>query len=219
MATASAAKTVLVNPERCIGCMQCEIACAVEHSQSRDLALAVGEDPPPRTRIHVEAGPAAGTAFPNRCRHCEPAPCMQVCPTAAIHRDVAHDLVLIDEAKCIDCAMCAMVCPFDVLTFHVVRGGPTARVVAVKCDGCADRVRRGETPACVDACKVDALVYGEINELVAAGRMRETSVVLNAASPAVETATDGMVRAWRAYGAELVEVDARAASADGGHAR
>ncbi|MGD8533923.1 MAG: 4Fe-4S binding protein, partial [Gammaproteobacteria bacterium] len=29
-------KTVFVNPERCIGCRQCEFACAVEHSHSRD---------------------------------------------------------------------------------------------------------------------------------------------------------------------------------------
>lgn len=213
------ATAVVVNPERCIGCMQCEIACAVEHSRSRDLVFAAGESPPPRTRIHVEAGAAAGTAFPNRCRHCEPAPCIQVCPTAAISRDVAHDLVLIDEARCIDCAMCAMVCPFDVLTFHVVSDAPGAHVVAVKCDGCADRVRRGEVPACVEVCKTGALEYGEINELVAAGRMRETSVVLNAAAPLGEAPADGMVRAWRAYGAEMAEIDARSPVADGGHGR
>src|ERR1035437_7315473 len=44
-------------------------------------------------------------------------------------------------------------------------------LVAVKCDGCEQRVGRGEVPACVESCKVDALVYGEINELIAAGRV------------------------------------------------
>ena len=29
-------KTVFINPERCIGCLQCELACAVEHSASKD---------------------------------------------------------------------------------------------------------------------------------------------------------------------------------------
>ncbi len=43
-------KTVFVRPERCIGCRQCEIACAVEHSASKDLAVAVLERPAPRTR-------------------------------------------------------------------------------------------------------------------------------------------------------------------------
>ena len=31
-------QTVFVNPERCIGCLQCELACAVEHSSGRDAA-------------------------------------------------------------------------------------------------------------------------------------------------------------------------------------
>ena len=75
---------VFVNPERCIGCRQCEFACAVEHSRSRDAVMAMFEDPVPRTRVHVEPGYALATSFPNRCRHCNPAPCQQVCPTQAI---------------------------------------------------------------------------------------------------------------------------------------
>ncbi len=186
-------RTVFVNPERCIGCMQCQIACAVEHSSSRDAAQAVYEQPLPRARVHVEAGPVHGTAFPNRCRHCDPAPCVQVCPTAAMTRDAAEDLVLVDEEKCIVCAMCAMVCPFDAVTFHPVRGD-TTQLSAVKCDGCPDRLRRGEKqPACVDACKTGALVYGEINELVAAGRLHDTSVVLGAAVPVLVAAGHGGV--------------------------
>ena len=186
-------RTVFVNPERCIGCMQCQIACAVEHSASRDAALAAYEDPLPRARVHVEAGPVSGTAFPNRCRHCNPAPCVQVCPTAAMTRDAAEDLVLVDDDKCIVCAMCAMVCPFDAVTFHAVSDGEV-RISAVKCDGCIDRLRRGEKePACVEACKVGALVYGEVNELVAAGRLRDTSVVLGAAVPVLVAAGDGGV--------------------------
>lgn len=179
-------RTVFVNPERCIGCMQCQIACAVEHSASRDPAIAVAEDPLPRARIFVEAGPHDGTAFPNRCRHCDPAPCVQVCPTAAMTRDAAEDLVLVDDEKCIVCAMCAMVCPFDTITFHAVVDGGAARISAVKCDGCIDRLRRGEPePACVEVCKTQALVYGEINDLVKEGRVRDTSLVLAGAVPLV----------------------------------
>lgn len=201
-------KTVFVNPERCIGCRQCEFACAVEHSRSRVPVLAVFEDPPPRTRVHVEPGYAFNSSFPNRCRHCNPAPCQQVCPTAAIFRDTEHDLVLVEPAKCIACAMCAMVCPFDVLTYYPLSDGAAARVVAVKCDGCIDRARRGEIPACAEVCKVGALVYGELNDLVREGRLREARTVL-AASAEIKPEVPGApetVDGWRRWGAELTQV-------------
>ena len=201
-------KTVFVNPELCIGCRQCEFACAVEHSPSRNSIMALFEDPPPRSRIHVEPGPAYNISFPNKCRHCNPAPCQQVCPTAAITRDAQQDLVLINPGKCIACAMCAMVCPFDVLTYHAFGNGMPARVVALKCDGCVDRVKRGEIPACVETCKVGALVYGELNELVKAGRLRETRAVLTAAAltePTAKAASE-TVAGWRAWGVEATQI-------------
>lgn len=200
-------QTVFVNPERCIGCRQCEFACAVEHSRSRDSFQAIFEEPPPRSRIHVEGGTSLNSSFPNKCRHCAPAPCQQTCPTAAIYRDPETDFVLIKAAKCIACAMCAIVCPFDVLTFHTQANGAAARVVATKCDGCVDRVRRGSVPACVEACKVDALVFGELNELVKQGRVRESARVLaaTAAEPAAPAPPE-TVAAWRAWGKEATEV-------------
>jgi carbon-monoxide dehydrogenase iron sulfur subunit len=204
-------KTVFINPERCIGCLQCELACAVEHSASKDEALAFLETPVPRKRVHVQAGPVPTFAFPNRCRHCDPAPCLQVCPTGAIYRDAAHALVLIDEKKCIGCAMCAVVCPFDVLTFHPLTGSPAP--VAVKCDGCVERVGRGETPACVEVCKVDALVFGELNDLIAAGRVREAGVVLAATGATQPVSAGGdPLAAWHAWGTAEVTATLSAAS-------
>lgn len=194
-------QTVFINPERCIGCRQCEFACAVEHSQDKDAAAALAEDPLPRTRIHVSPGPAMNTSFPNRCRHCNPAPCEQVCPTGAIARDADEDLVLIDIHKCITCAMCAMVCPFDAVTFYPQANGMPVRIVATKCDGCIERVRNGVQPACVEACKVNALVYGELNELTAAGRLQQTAAVLavtTSQEPVIEP--PGTVSGWRNWG-------------------
>jgi anaerobic carbon-monoxide dehydrogenase iron sulfur subunit len=211
-------KLVYVNPENCIGCLQCEFACAVEHSASRSVASAWQEDPVPRTRIHVEPGPVAGTAYPTRCRHCDPAPCIQVCPTGSMMRDEDHDVVLVQVETCIDCAMCAMVCPLDALTYHPVGDATGARTVAVKCDGCVDRLRRGEVPACVEACKAGALVYGDINDLVAQGRLRETGKVLaavTAAEAGEETPAGGPAASWRAWGAEAARVAATAATAEG----
>jgi carbon-monoxide dehydrogenase iron sulfur subunit len=202
-------KTVFVNPERCIGCRQCEFACAVAHSQSHDPAAAPFETPRPHSRIHVDAGTAYNTSFPNKCRHCDPAPCVEVCPTDAMHRDSDHGVVLADGHKCIACAMCAMVCPFDVITFHTAANGAPPRVVATKCDGCVDRVRAAGIPACVDACKVDALVFGELNELIAAGCARESSAMLTSAAATVSLAErepDG-VAGWRAWGASAAHVN------------
>jgi carbon-monoxide dehydrogenase iron sulfur subunit len=193
--------TVFVNPERCIGCLQCEFACAVEHSGSGVPVTAVAEQPVPRKRIHVHAGESANTSFPTKCRHCDPAPCLQVCPTGALFRDREHDLVLIDVDRCIGCAMCAMVCPFDVLTFHTLADGP-ATAVAVKCDGCIERLRAGRMPACVEACKVDALVFGDLNQLVAGARQRDTAAVLAATTTGDLTPPmPASIGAWRSLGA------------------
>jgi carbon-monoxide dehydrogenase iron sulfur subunit len=123
-----------------------------------------------------------------------------VCPSGAISRDAAQDTVLVDDRKCIACAMCAMVCPFDVITYHAQQVGDAERTVAVKCDGCVHRVRKGLLPACVEACKTGALRYGDINDLVAEGQRRETATVLAAAETTHETELDG-IAAWRATGA------------------
>lgn len=196
-------RTVFVNPERCIGCRQCAFACAVEHSHSRDPFHAVMEEPPPRSRMHVEPGRVLGSAFPNRCRHCSPAPCQQVCPTAAMHRGGAGDLVLVAERKCIACATCAMVCPFDVITFHAAAANGGARAVATKCDGCETRLARGAPPACVESCKTGALVFGELNDLIRAGRLRSTGAALASAEriEAPPAQVPGSVAAWREWGA------------------
>jgi carbon-monoxide dehydrogenase iron sulfur subunit len=202
-------KTVFVNPERCVGCKQCEIACAVEHSQSKDLYQAVFETPKPRPRMHVAPGIYLNSSFPNKCRHCDPAPCMTVCPTGAISRDVDRDIVVIDGDKCITCAMCAMVCPFDVIRYYESAAVLHDRTVALKCDNCIERQREGRIPACVEVCKVDALQFGDINELVksASGRLaRMVSVAAGEVRPELPR-LPAHFEAWRDWGEHVDQVN------------
>lgn len=202
-------KTVFVHPERCIGCKQCESACAVAHSQTKNLFLAVFESPAPKPRIHAEQGLVMNTAFPNKCRHCNPAPCMAVCPSAAIQRSADYpDIVVIDAHKCISCGMCAMVCPFDVITYYPLAAAPERQSVAVKCDHCIERQREGLVPACVEACKVKALEFGEINELAKAARTHYSETVSIAIGEVGrETALiPENVEAWRGFGAAVTHL-------------
>lgn len=203
-------KTVFVHPERCVGCKQCESACAVAHSQTKNLFLAVFETPAPKARIHAEPGLLLNTAFPNKCRHCNPAPCLAVCPTAAIHRAADFpDIVVIEADKCIACGMCAMVCPFDVITYHPLAAAPEKAYVAIKCDHCIERQRQGQIPACVEACKVNALEFGEINELTRKARTRYSAAVSVAVGQISSeiTGLPAQIDAWRKWGESVTRIN------------
>jgi len=156
-------KTVIVRPERCVGCLQCRLNCAVEHSRTKTLAGAIGEQVLPKPRLRLYPG-GLHLAFPNKCRHCRPAPCREVCIAGAISYDESRGTVDIDPRRCINCAMCAMACPFGVLTYGPVYQAPDHKAVALKCDQCPEREQAGRVPACVEACKVGALTYGEWQE-------------------------------------------------------
>jgi carbon-monoxide dehydrogenase iron sulfur subunit len=174
-------KQVVIHPERCVGCMQCMPACAVAHSRTQHLYAAILETPLPRPRVHVGAG-LYSEGFPNRCRHCDPAPCMLACLPGAIFRDARYDTVLIDTDKCINCASCAMACPFGVIRYHEDPFAPPGKIVAVKCDNCIERQAQGRIPACVEACKSGALSFDEPAEAL----KRKTDEVARSVSAGAE---------------------------------
>ncbi len=156
-------KQVIVHPERCVGCMQCMLACATAHSRTQNLFTAVLETPLPKPRVHVGVG-LYGEGFPNRCRHCDPAPCILACLPGAIYREPKTNSVLIDPDRCINCASCAMACPFGVIRYHPDPAAPLGKPVAIKCDNCQDRQARGLIPACVEVCKSGALSFEELGQ-------------------------------------------------------
>jgi carbon-monoxide dehydrogenase iron sulfur subunit len=118
--------------------------------------------PRPKPRIHVGAG-CFNEGFPNRCRHCDPAPCALACLTGAIYRRPSTGTVMINPDRCINCASCAMACPYGVIRYHADPLVPPARAIAVKCDNCSQRVAQGLIPACVTACMTGALTWEEMD--------------------------------------------------------
>jgi len=155
-------QTLVVKVDRCLGCKSCEIACAVEHSNSRDLFEAVRERPAPQTRVCVVQGETF--AAPLQCRQCEDAPCVAICPTHALHRN-AEAPVMLDRELCIGCMWCVVACPFGVITLDRSGGA------VIKCDQCFERAERGEVPACVEACPSGALELEDL-DAVATGKQK-----------------------------------------------
>lgn len=154
-------KRILVDHRKCVACKGCELACGTNHHPTHNLFLAVGDR---ETEVNVRVLQVGHEAFPLSCRHCDPADCADACPAGAISRNSATGAVVIDSSRCKACAMCAMVCPFDAISFQVTHAAPHGRDVAHKCDLCSARVEAGRQPACVDACHSGALVFAEVEE-------------------------------------------------------
>ncbi|MGD2049940.1 MAG: 4Fe-4S dicluster domain-containing protein [Chloroflexota bacterium] len=170
-------KRLFVRPELCTGCKTCEIACAVEHSQSKSLLGAMLESPPPHTRIYVEA--ASDSSFETikmamTCRHCNPAPCIAACIPLAMHR-TPNDVVTNVGGKhaCIACGMCVMMCPFGMISRAAA---PDGKVMALKCDLCPDR----DVPACVAACPTGAIVFATGDEFAQQTRISASAILSQA---------------------------------------
>jgi Fe-S-cluster-containing dehydrogenase component len=103
--------------------------------------------------------------------------------------------------------MCAMVCPFDAVTFHAQANGMPTRIVATKCDGCIERLDAGQEPACVEACKVDALLFGDLNTLIAADRLHVSDAVMAATkSQAPVEEPPATVSGWRVWGESAAHI-------------
>jgi len=139
---------IFVDYDLCLGCKTCELRCGIERSSvSKNLFTALREDIPPKPRIWVEWTGEKSVAV--QCRHCEDAPCVEVCPTGASKRDDVTGTTFIDDARCMGCLMCIMSCPYGVV--RIV----SERRVCIKCDACYQM----EKPYCVDSCPTGALMH------------------------------------------------------------
>ncbi len=159
-----ATDVLLIDESLCVGCDNCEKACAETHGGTSRLNRSAG---PTYAEVHV----------PTSCRHCEDPHCMKDCPPDAIRRAQNGEVYI--EDSCIGCGNCERNCPYDViqmagekepapnlLSWILTGAGaaPGARQPldaassakkAVKCDMCMDL---SGGPACVRACPTGAAV-------------------------------------------------------------
>ncbi|GAB6182702.1 4Fe-4S dicluster domain-containing protein [Thermodesulfovibrio hydrogeniphilus] len=97
--------------------------------------------------------------MPRRCMHCDNPPCVRECPFGALTKQPEGNSVINDKI-CFGGAKCRDVCPWHIpqrqagvgiylqILPKYAGGG-----VMYKCDLCKDRIKNGQEPACVTACK------------------------------------------------------------------
>lgn len=167
-----ATDVLLIDEKLCVGCDNCEKACADSHEGLSRLNREAG-----KTYAHLHV--------PTSCRHCEHPHCMADCPPNAIRRGPDGE-VFIDAQTCIGCGNCQRNCPYGVIRMdsvpppkpsllnwiffgqgpgpgepskkwrkkHVVEGVDQPKK-AIKCDMCSG-IEGG--PACVRACPTGAAI-------------------------------------------------------------
>ena len=92
------------------------------------------------------------------CQQCSEPPCVRVCPTGAAHIDPATNIVTMDNDRCVGCKYCIAGCPYNVRFIN------EKTKAAENCDFCLHtKLAIGELPACVQACRYDALIFGDAN--------------------------------------------------------
>ncbi|MDA0659116.1 MAG: 4Fe-4S dicluster domain-containing protein [Planctomycetota bacterium] len=131
-------KTLQIVPDRCTGCMQCELACSW---------VQTGQFQPSRSLIRVQIFDEEASYAPYGCVQCDEAWCMNACPTQAIVIDPATGAKVVLDQMCIGCHLCTIACPFG--TVWTTPGTDKA----AKCDHC------GGQPACATACPTQAIQY------------------------------------------------------------
>jgi len=136
-------KMLNIIPEKCTGCMQCELACSW---------VQTGTFAPSQSLIRVYVFDEEASYAPYTCLQCDEAWCMTACPVNAIAVDESGGAKVVMEELCVGCHLCTIACPFGTV-FTLPK---TAK--ASKCNLC------GGDPACVTACPTDAIEFVEIDK-------------------------------------------------------
>ena len=136
-------KALVIDPGKCTGCKQCEMACSYENELEFNVS---------KSRIRVFDFHEQGKMVPYTCTQCAEAWCQQACPVNAITTDLASGVKIVNENICVGCKVCTIACPFGTINYNASTGK------VIKCDHCQG------SPACVEACPTAAITYQDVEQ-------------------------------------------------------
>ncbi len=164
---------LVIDLNKCIGCMTCTLACKVENGTGPGIFWNIVKD-----QEFGEYPEVSRIFLPIQCAHCANPPCVAVCPTGASYRR-DDGIVLVDYDRCVGCRYCIEACPYGARSFNTKETGyfgesltPYERAVygnhrpgvTEKCTFCVHRVDNGKLPACVEGCVGKARVFGDLDD-------------------------------------------------------
>ena len=92
--------------DQCIGCHSCSLACARQVHRRLSWSTA---------GIRIKSSGGLSTGFlAIRCLACDPAPCVEVCPTGAFSQRKGGGVV-VRKKLCIRCGKCVPACPVNAI--------------------------------------------------------------------------------------------------------
>jgi len=103
---------MVIDQQKCVGCSGCVFACKAENHTPAEINWC--------DKVIVTSGKYPDVNFEyisTMCNHCDNAPCVQGCPTQAMHKGEGG-LTLHDPDKCIGCKACMANCPYGVISFN-----------------------------------------------------------------------------------------------------
>ena len=171
-------KSFLIDTTLCTACRGCQVACKQWHDLPAEKTVNQGSFQNPadlsystyklvRMTEEVLQGKLHWLFFPDQCRHCIDAPCLETAyDEDAIWRDDATGAILYSAKTAeLDADEIIGSCPYN-----IPRVGPDGTLT--KCDMCNDRVHNGLKPACVTTCPTGTMNFGNRSEMLALAEER-----------------------------------------------
>lgn len=154
---------IVVDIEKCQGCISCMLACSLVHEGAQSLSLS-------RIQILQDSfGKFPDDLTIEQCRQCKVPACVEACPEDALTDNAEFGHVrMVDKEKCTGCGNCFKACPYTPARLSVMEDETFNRELkSLKCDLCANAPHhwdeKGGGPdgkqACVEVCPVGAIAF------------------------------------------------------------